>query len=69
MKVGGKRTLKIPSSLEYGSRGAGDLIPFNSTLIFEIEIIDAKPPGYKKYSQKIYKITNIKNLSLLILEL
>ena len=48
MKIGGKRTIKIPPSLAYGSSGAGDLIPPNSTLIFEIEILDAIPPLYEK---------------------
>jgi rhodanese-related sulfurtransferase len=47
MKVGGKRTIKIPPSLAYGPKGAGDLIPPNSTLIFEIEILDAVPPSYE----------------------
>ena len=48
MKVGGKRTIKIPPSLAYGSTGAGELIAPNSTLIFEIEVLDATPPLYEQ---------------------
>ena len=41
MKVGGVRTITIPPELAYGANQVGP-IPPNSTLIFTIELIDAK---------------------------
>jgi len=42
MKVGGKRRLMVPSELGYGESGVGDVVPPNSDLIFEIELIEVR---------------------------
>ena len=69
MKEGGKRSIFIPSKMAYGKKGAGDLIPPNSNLIFDIEIIKVEAPKYKildvkdikKMQSKGFKLIDIRN--------
>lgn len=42
MRVGDKATLLVPSHLAYGERGAGNVIPPYSPLLFEVELISVK---------------------------
>ena len=42
LNEGSKATLYIPSGLGYGTRGSGKVIPPNSPLIFEVELVEIK---------------------------
>ena len=39
MKVGGRRILTVPAHLGYGAAGAGNVIPPNATLLFDVELL------------------------------
>jgi len=47
MREGGKRTLIVPPELAYGAVGIPGIVPPNSTLIYEIELLSTKPPVKK----------------------
>lgn len=42
MRVGGRRKLVVPPQLGYANRAFGDIIPANSTLIFDLELVEVR---------------------------
>lgn len=48
MSFGDKAVFFIPSNLGYGERGAGNVIPPNSNIIFEVELLEGIPPPTAK---------------------
>lgn len=45
MQVGEQRQLVLPPELAFGEQGAGDTIPPDSTIIFEVELLEILPSG------------------------
>ncbi|MBN1872807.1 MAG: FKBP-type peptidyl-prolyl cis-trans isomerase [Anaerolineae bacterium] len=60
MQVGGQRQLVVPPELGYGEEGLGDFIPPNTTLIFEVELLDTRegpPASPKEIREELYETT------------
>ncbi len=45
MQVGGKRRLIVPASMAYGAKGFKEIVPPNSTLVYEIELTGFEKPA------------------------
>ena len=45
MKEGGQRRIFIPAELAYGEEGAGELVPANADLVFDVQLIRVLPPA------------------------
>jgi len=55
MRVGDHWELVIPANLAYGTRGAGGVIPPNQTLVFDLELVDTRPPTQQELEEEKQK--------------
>ncbi len=61
MRIGDQFRLILPPELAYGTRGAGDIIPANSTLVFDVELLGVHKPK-KSIVDTLMSITINKNV-------
>lgn len=65
MKIGGSRTLRIPPRFGYGARGAGDVIPPNADLEFDVKIVEKKEGALAEFQYKTGLGFNVKTGGIL----
>ena len=65
LRVGDHAILVIPSNLAYGTKGAGDVIPPDSKLIFVVEVVDVKS---RSLTDVLAKTLDAKGIEAMIAE-